>query len=229
MAEELLEAHEAVVVSDTANDQSLSEPVRQAWLSLDVVAVIATSLIKGGKAVAAFGLHSAVPRQWTGSDVQLVRDVADRTWAVVERARAEEKLAASEEKYRTLFDSIDEGVTTLEAIFDDQGKPLNYRYLDNNPAVKKIFGFEWPIGNTVLDILPDVEYHWIETICGVACTGDPYALNIPSRAWTDGSVPTSPVSVTRATARSSPFMKTSPSASGPRRRCAKARSGRASY
>lgn len=89
------------------------------------------------------------------------------------RKQAEAALQESEEKYRTVFESIDEGVTTLKAIFDDRGKPLNYRYLDNNPAVEKIFGFEWPIGKTVLDILPDVEYHWIETICDVARTGEP--------------------------------------------------------
>ena len=102
-AEELLESHEPVVVSDAANDRSLSEAVRQAWLSLDVVAVIATSLIKGGKVVAAFGVHSAVPRQWTESDVQLVRDVADRTWDAVERGRAEAAIRDTEERQSFLL------------------------------------------------------------------------------------------------------------------------------
>ena len=37
---------------------------------------------------------------------------------ITERKRAEEEFRKSEEKYRTLFDSIDEGVCTIEVLFD---------------------------------------------------------------------------------------------------------------
>jgi PAS domain S-box-containing protein len=101
--EALLQSHETIVVHDTAGDARLEESVRAAWLGTDVAAVIAVSLIKQGRMVAAFGLHHAEPRQWTPLEIQLVEAVADRTWAVVERARAEAQLRESEERQAFLL------------------------------------------------------------------------------------------------------------------------------
>ncbi|HEY0657311.1 MAG TPA: PAS domain S-box protein, partial [Pyrinomonadaceae bacterium] len=48
--------------------------------------------------------------------------------------RAEEKLGLSEERYRTLFNSIDEGFCIIEMMFDETGKPVDYRFIEINPA-----------------------------------------------------------------------------------------------
>jgi GAF domain-containing protein len=52
-------------------------------------------------------VHSIAPRAWTSDEVTLVEETADRTWSAVERARAEAALRESEEKYRTLFETMD--------------------------------------------------------------------------------------------------------------------------
>ena len=49
-------------------------------------------LVKDGRFVAFLYVHQAAPRRWIDEEADLVRDVAARTWAAMERARAEEAL-----------------------------------------------------------------------------------------------------------------------------------------
>ena len=51
-------------------------------------------LIKDGEFVAGLAVHTAKPRAWTEEEVDLAEEVAERTWAAVERARAEAIVAA---------------------------------------------------------------------------------------------------------------------------------------
>ncbi len=46
----------------------------------------------------------------------------------------------SEERYRTLFDTLIEGFCTIEMIFDAAGKPVDYRFLEINPAFERQTG-----------------------------------------------------------------------------------------
>ena len=59
-----------------------------------------------------------MPRVWTPDEIALVEEVAERTWAAIERARAEAALRESEDKYRSLFTSIDNGFCLQEILFD---------------------------------------------------------------------------------------------------------------
>src|SRR5262249_22782478 len=52
--------------------------------------------------VAAFGANNLTPRDWTPTEIALVRDVAERTWDAVERARAEASLRTSKERLQFL-------------------------------------------------------------------------------------------------------------------------------
>ncbi len=55
---------------------------------------------------------------------------------ITERRKMEKALSESEEKYRTLFNSIAEGFCIIEVIFDAQGKPFDGRCLEVNPGFK---------------------------------------------------------------------------------------------
>lgn len=61
-------------------------------------------------------------------------------WAIVrditERKKIEKEIKESEDKFRTLFEHMNEGVALHELIFDDEGNVSNYRILDVNPAYK---------------------------------------------------------------------------------------------
>ncbi|WP_394771893.1 PAS domain-containing protein [Mucilaginibacter sp.] len=62
----------------------------------------------------------------------------------------------NEEKYRTLFNNIDEGFCIIEMMFDAQGKPYNWRFLEVNPAFEKNNGLVNAIGATILDLTPNI-------------------------------------------------------------------------
>ncbi len=77
--------------------------------------------------------------------------------------------------YRMLFDSMAEGFAVCEVIFDGDGVPYDYRFLEVNPAFKALIG---PlaadlVGKTALEVWPDVEKAWIERYFAVALTGVP--------------------------------------------------------
>ncbi len=89
------------------------------------------------------------------------------------RKRAEEALRASEERYRSLFDSIDEGFCVIEMIFDSNQKPVDYRFIEVNPAFERQAGMHGATGKRMLEFVSEIEPHWLENYGRVALTGKP--------------------------------------------------------
>ena len=63
---------------------------------------------------------------------------------VTEKHKAAKALAESEERYRSLFSSMVEGCCVIEMIFDDAGRPVDYRFLALNPAFELHTGSRTP-------------------------------------------------------------------------------------
>jgi len=90
-----------------------------------------------------------------------------------ELQRTQEALRASEERYRYLFDSIDEGFCVIEVICDELDHPLDYRFLETNPSFVDQTGLQDVVGRTMRELLPNHEDHWFLTYGKVALTGIP--------------------------------------------------------
>ncbi|MGA2127483.1 MAG: PAS domain S-box protein, partial [Xanthobacteraceae bacterium] len=88
---------------DDADRQDGSGGFRAAGMG----ALISAPLHRNGRWLAGLHVHQTTPRSWTDAEVLLVREVAERTWAEIERARAATSLAASEARFQAMVASID--------------------------------------------------------------------------------------------------------------------------
>jgi len=102
---------------------------------------------------------------------------------ISEHNRALQALRESEQKYRLLFENMTTGFALHEIICDDNGDPINYRYLEINPAFEKLTGVPASalLGKTILEVMPNTEKYWIEVFGKVAMTGEPVAYENYSR------------------------------------------------
>ena len=86
--------------------------------------------------------------------------------------QSEQDLRASEERYRLLFESIDEGFCIIEKIGGEGGEPLDFRYVEVNPAFAVQAGLSVVVGNTLRQVIPDEFEEWIATYDSVTQTGE---------------------------------------------------------
>jgi len=102
-------------------------------------------------------------------------DFLERSGFVVERVGSIEDLKESERRYRTLFNSMTEGFALHEIICDTTGAPVDYRFLDMNPAFEHLTGLNGAdlIGQTMYSVLPGNDSVWVQRYGRVALTGEP--------------------------------------------------------
>ena len=115
---------------------------------------------------------------WTQAHAYPVRNAAGDVERVIltheditARRIAELKLRESEERYRRLFESIDDGFCVIEMIVDESGQAVDYRFLETNPAFVKQTGLVDAVGRRARELVPDLEQHWIDIYGRVASTG----------------------------------------------------------
>ncbi|HVF95729.1 MAG TPA: PAS domain-containing protein, partial [Flavisolibacter sp.] len=80
---------------------------------LNVVANVGYGLLKGGRWVATFGMHQNTARKWTDTEIWILEETAERTWAAVERAKAEKALRISESRLQRMVNVPKVGVLTF--------------------------------------------------------------------------------------------------------------------
>ncbi len=114
--------------------------------------------------------------------------------AEAERKRTEQALLKSELHYRSLFENMLDGFAYCKILFDDQGHPIDFVYLEVNSAFERLTGLENVVGKKVTEIIPGIKESYPEVfeIYGrVALTGQPEKFEIdfkPLRAWFSISV-----------------------------------------
>ena len=92
-----------VAVTDSLSDPMTQggEAVSANLAQTQLRATLTVPLVKNERFVAALYVHCREPRHWSEDDQSVSREVAERTWAAVERARAEAELQRSEARFRS--------------------------------------------------------------------------------------------------------------------------------
>ncbi len=85
-------------------------------------------------------------------------------------------LKLSKERYQSLFDHMINGFADHEMVFDQNGNPVDYRYLEVNHAFELLTGFTNVVGKRATQVIPGIENdpaNWIQVYGKVAVTGKP--------------------------------------------------------
>ena len=98
------------------------------------------------------------------------------SFETVARTRFEEVPRASDESYRILFESIDQGMSIAEVILDDAGEGVDCRIVEANPKFEELTGktrAQLLGGQTMRELIPTLEASWSRLKGCVALTGEP--------------------------------------------------------
>ena len=97
---------------------------------------------------------------------------------VTDYRRAEEALRDNEEKFRGLFENINVGVALHEIITDKDNKPIDFVFLNANPAYEELtqLKIEDIKGRRGREVIPNLEEKWIDIYGEVAQTGKSVAI-----------------------------------------------------
>ncbi|WP_071325041.1 hybrid sensor histidine kinase/response regulator [Janthinobacterium sp. 1_2014MBL_MicDiv] len=92
---------------------------------------------------------------------------------ITRQKQVEDALRSSEERYSTLIELMDQAFCVIEMLYDEQGRPVDFRYLEGNPAFVKQSGLDNAIGKTIRSFVPDHDQHWFDLYDQVVKTGEP--------------------------------------------------------
>ncbi|MCJ2133074.1 PAS domain S-box protein [Methylobacterium sp. J-026] len=104
-----------------------------------------------------------------GGVIGFVKILRDRT----EQRVAGERLAESEARYRSLFETIDEGFCVIEFFDGPEGPLSDYRHVEANPAYARQTGLADVVGRTIRAVAPDEADGWVALYGEVLRTGQP--------------------------------------------------------
>jgi PAS domain S-box-containing protein len=85
---------------------------------------------------------------------------------------AETALRKSEERFRTIMETIEAAFAIVQVKFDANDRPIDYRFVEVNPAFERQSGVDLR-GKWVTEYAPDLEQFWFDIYGHVAKTGEP--------------------------------------------------------
>lgn len=107
------------------------------------------------------------------ANLELRRQLRNRAAQLAARELAEADLAASEARWRGLFESMSEGFILGEVIRDDDGRIVDWRYVDVNEAWAELVGIpvETAVGRTIREVSDGIDDRSVAEYASVVETG----------------------------------------------------------
>jgi len=189
---EKLHAGQPLIIAD--NLAELEADAAATFQSIGITATICMPLVKDGRLTALMAIHDIAPRQWTLSELALITEVTERSWAHIERVRVEHALRELNDQLEQRVAEALAGRRILADIVDGtdafvQVADLDYNWLAINRAsadeFERLYGVRPRVGDNMLALLADrpehraeVEAVWARALAGESFTataefGDP--------------------------------------------------------
>ena len=174
---------QSVIVEDiTRSPLFLAEPrALELKLAAGMRAVVCIPLLtRAGQMLGVLSAHFATTHRPSDRDLAFLDLLARQAADFTERTQAAEALRASEQRYRELFESMQEAFFVVEAVTDAAKNPVDWRYVDVNPQLERYMGLSRAqlVGRTYREVVPRADPAWIAVIGKVALTGEPARLEM---------------------------------------------------
>ncbi len=193
-AVEMMRAGETLVIRDVDAELSPHEGAEM-FNAIEIKAIVCCPLVKEGRLRAMMAVHQTKPRVWTSAEVALVREVVERCWAFIERARADADSRAAQVEAETAAQAQEDSAARFRLLSDTislqfwtalpngeldytNHECMNYFGVSENNAV---LGNAWAQFVHPED-LPNAFVRWQESLR----TGQPYEVEFRLRGG-DGS------------------------------------------
>ena len=92
-----LRAGNPLVVNDIMSE--LASPEAATFQRIGIGATVCMPLVKDGRLTALMAIHHKNPHIWTPSEIALIGEVTQRSWAHIERVRSEAAIRANEQRF----------------------------------------------------------------------------------------------------------------------------------
>lgn len=162
----VVDNHAPLIVPDARLDPLLKD--NQAIGDIGVVAYLGVPLaLPDGEIVGALAAIDNDARTWSDADMRRLRSIA-RT---VEK---EMDVRISESRWRTLFESLQEGFIQGRVVRDETGRIVDWRYEEVNAAWYDLVGVARgsAVGRTIREVFPGIEDEWVNEFAEVVETGE---------------------------------------------------------
>lgn len=171
-SQEFLQASRAgktVVICNTQTDPRTDAAV---YAALNMYSLVTVPFHWNGQWTHYIAICHSQPRNWREDEIQLIEEISNRIFPRLERARAEAALRKSEEKYRSLFEAINDAFALLEVLYNDDNQPVDCRFLEVSPSFEVHTGLTEAQGKTLKDLIPSIEPDWFEYYHQALVTND---------------------------------------------------------
>jgi PAS domain S-box-containing protein len=166
----------ALRLADKSREEMLGRTPIEIW-----PAFADTHMAQAHREAMELGTSAIVEYSAVGSDAWLEERVYPTSTGVsiyardiTARKQTDGALERSEASHRALLAAMSEGFALHEIVRDDDGTPVDSRFLEANPAFERLTGLrrDAVVGRSVKEILPNLDPEWIEMCGRVALTGE---------------------------------------------------------
>ena len=135
-----------VVNTDSKTDARTAADYERSYAPQGERAYVVVPLMRENGWVGSLWVSDDVPREWSKEDVSMLETIAERTWTVIEKLRINAALSESEEKYRRIVETANEGIWEING---------DTRTVFVNPRMAEMLGYtaEEMMGRSSFDFI----------------------------------------------------------------------------